>query len=52
MRTEKEIREKIAEYENIVSSLPWWEDEKEFRGMVLDTLLWVVEDEKAARYRI
>ena len=45
MRSEREIREKISEYMEKIHTLPWWEDEREYRCMVLDALLWVVGDE-------
>lgn len=45
MRTEREIRDKIDEYMDRIKGLPWWEDEREYRCMVLDALLWVIEDE-------
>ena len=45
MRSEKEIREKIEECKSIYDELPWWEDEREYRRMVIDALSWVVGDE-------
>lgn len=45
MKTEREIREKIEEYMEIIQSLPWWEEEKEQRQLVLDGLLWVVDSD-------
>lgn len=45
MKTEREIREKIEEYMEIIRSLPWWEEEKEQRMLVLDGLLWVVDSD-------
>jgi len=45
VRTEKEIREKIDEYMERAKQSPWWEEEREILLTVIDTLLWVVEDE-------
>ena len=44
MKTEKEIRDKINEYIEILSDLPWWEEETETRLTVIDALLWVLGD--------
>ena len=45
MKSEMEIREKISEYMDKVSDLPWWEEEREYACMVIDALLWVIGDE-------
>ena len=45
MKSEQEIRNKISEYMDAVDGLPWWEDEREYRCMVIDALLWVIGDE-------
>ena len=44
MKTAREIHEKIDEYMDIVRDLPWWEEEREYRCMVIDALLWVIDD--------
>ena len=45
MRSEYEIREKIEEYFDKIQNSPWWEEEREYFCMVIDTLLWVIGDE-------
>ena len=45
MRSENEIRAKIEEYMEAADRLPWWEEEREYRCMVIDALLWVIGDE-------
>lgn len=42
---EDEIRDKIDEYMESIKELPWWEEEREYRCMVIDALLWVIGDE-------
>lgn len=44
MKTENEIRAKISEYMESIDKLPWWEEEREKRCMVIDALLWVIGD--------
>lgn len=45
MKNEKEIRAKLEEYMNKADGMPWWEEEREYCCMVIDTLLWVIGDE-------
>lgn len=45
MKSEREIRDKIEEYMDKIHGMPWWEEEREYYCMVIDALLWVVDDE-------
>ena len=42
MRTEQEVRDKLAKLSKEVDELPYWEDDKQYGEMICSALQWVL----------